>query len=265
MGIRQLSLLASYLLSDGGMSPRGKGSWTIYFRNKDSAVIESFQKHLECCANRKGYETKRKDGGYFVKLHSSALGKKLLNLSNSYRTTACNDYPVCPFSVNNGRQRCSSCKKILHEDKEYPLVGVPSEVYKSHGLAKEFLRIYATCDGGVSITTGYKGSTPFLVRRVFIAVKHPLLAEQLIELLKMLGYKPYYYGQQIRLTQKNDIIQFQKDIGFIKGAKISGDSKYLHGYEKNQILETMTESYNNPKRIINFILSTRFSSELKRD
>lgn len=265
MGIRQISLLSSYLLSDGGMSPRGKDSWTIYFRNNDDAVTESFQECLKKCAKRRGYEAIRKDGSHFVKLHSFALGKELLKLSNSYRTTACGEHPICPFSKKTGRSRCLSCKKVLHENNEYPHANIPDEVSKSRKLGIEFLRIYATCDGGVSIAIGYKGSMPFLVRKVFIAVKHPILAKQLIGLLENIGYKPYYYGQQIRLTRSKDIIRFQKEIGFIKGAKISGDSKYLRGYEKNQILETVVESYNNPKRTIDFILSTRSSSELKRD
>jgi len=260
MGIRQLTLLAAYLLTDGGISSRGKDSWAIYFRNKDKNVIESFQKQLLSCSGSIGYITKRSDGTDFVRFHSTDLANKLFKLSKSYRTKACENFPKCRHLSN----KTSSCKlfgTIMIDGIEYPMARIPINVFRSKKLAIDFLRIYASCDGGVSVVPAKnKNNSMFLVRKVFISVKHPTLNTQITELLKFLGYNPSQYVDQVRLVKKEDIVKFSKDICFINGSKISNDSKYLSGYEKNFILKKIVKSYHNPKVLLDFLHESRSSS-----
>ncbi len=110
-----------------------------------------------------------------------------------------------------------------------------------------------TCDGGISVTSS-KTKYPFLIRKLFIAVTHQNLRNDLTRLLKNLGFDPKVYPDQIRLTGISDIAKFKKEIKFIKYSKIGKDSKKLCGYEKNFILEKVLESYKKPKDLINFLV-----------
>lgn len=109
-----------------------------------------------------------------------------------------------------------------------------------------------------------KGSL-FLVRKVLISVKHPTLSEQLTELLKKLGYKPSQFKDQIRLTRREDLEKFYGEIGFIEGSRVSDDSRFLRGIEKNVVLKMVVDSYQNPKSLLDFLIRRRRSFGLIRD
>ncbi len=251
MGIRQTIKLTPFLLSDGGLSPRGKESWTIYFRNKDSATIKEFRNILFACTKRTGHVQKRKDGTYMVKIHSKKLGEELLNFSPSYRTSECKRYPRCP-ALYGKRGSCKICTYKKQKPTNYPPSQLPKIVFKDKKMAKYFLKIYTTCDGGVSATLS-KTKYPFLIKKLFISVKHSILRDNLMKLLMDLGFKPKVYSEQIRLIGNFDLTKFNKEIRFIENSRIGKDSKRLHGYEKNFILEKIIESYENPKNLMNFL------------
>ncbi len=265
MRIRQLVLLSAYLLTDGGISARNDRDWTIYFRNKDEEIIKSFQEQLFACCGKNGYITKRNDGTDFVRLHSKKLAEEMFQLSQSYRTKACNTFPVCRH-LNGKMSSCKLFGTLMIDGIEYPKAKIPDDVFESKKLAKEFLKIYASCDGGISVVPAKnKKNSLFLVRKVLFSVKHPILNQQITDLLKSLGYLPSQYKDQIRLVKKKDIAKFSKEIGFIEGAKISNDSKFLSNLEKNLILSKVVESYDNPKTLLDFLHKTRSSSRLIRD
>ncbi len=265
MGIRQRTLLSAYLLTDGGVSAKSKSGWIVYFRNKDKEIIKSFQKQLFLCTGKRGYITKRNDGTDFVRLNSRKLAEKMFQLSKSYRTKACENFPQC-MHLSGKRSACTMFGTIKIGGVEYPKAEIPKTVFKLNEITKEFLRIYSSCDGGISVVPAKnKRNSLFLVRKVFISVKHPTLNWQITELLKNMGYSPSQYKDQVRLVKKEDIVKFGKEIGFIKGSKISNDSKFLSGFEKNFILKKVIGSYNNPKNLLDFLHKSRASSRLIRD
>ncbi len=245
MRIRKIIELGSFLLSDGGVSPRGKKSWTIYLRNKDRKIIEEFQNLLKQLSGRTGYIIHKPDGTHIVKIHNKELGDELLNVFNTLRTTRCETYPSC-----RKRNVCKRC----NEKRDYPHITIPKILYESRKLSIKFIRNYISCDGGVGLSIGLKNKSYFLVRKVFIECKNPGLKENLITLLENLGYTPKTYGNQIRLTTKKDIIKFKKEIGFIKGCKITKHSQRFKGKEKNWLLSQMIKSYQNPKEFIQVLL-----------
>lgn len=265
MGIRRDVLLAAFLLSDGGVTARRQDTWTIYFRNKDKYVNKEFQKTLKASCGSVGYSVERSDGTEFIRLHSKELAIRLFRLSESYRTKACGNFPLCRHLAGK-RSSCLIYGTQVINGIEYPKAKIPKPVFKSNKLAKKFLRIYASCDGGISIVPAKnKRGSKFLVKKIFISVKHPVLSMQLTKLLKKLGFSPSQYRDQIRLTTKNDIEKFKKEIGFIKGSTISRNSQYLSGYEKNKILDLVVDSYKNPQKALNFLLKIRSSNRLKWD
>lgn len=161
---------------------------------------------------------------------------------------------------------CTLFGTIRVDGIEYPKAQIPRDVFVSESLAKAFLKIYASCDGGVSVVLAKnkKGSL-FLVRKVLISVKHPTLSEQLTELLKKLGYKPSQFKDQIRLTRREDLEKFYGEIGFIEGSRVSDDSRFLRGIEKNAVLKMVVDSYQNPKSLLDFLIRRRRSFGLIRD
>ena len=264
MGIRQLVLLSAFLLTDGGISSKEK-NWLIYFRNKDKEIIKNFQEILKEFTGKFGYVSKRKDGTDYVRRVDNNLAKNLFKLSPSYRTKACNIFPKCQH-LSGKLSSCLLFGTIKVNGVEYPKAQIPKLIFKNNKLANKFLKIYASCDGGVSVVPAKnKRGSLFLVRKIFISVKHPTLSDHLTELFKNLGYNPSQFKDQIRLTKREDLQKFHKEINFIEGSKISNDSKFLNGLEKNTVLTMVIDSYENPKLLLDFLISKRPSFGLIRD
>lgn len=264
MGIRQLALLSAFLLTDGGVSSKGK-NWLIYFRNKDPKITERFQETLKRAAGKFGYVSDRKDGTRFIRTVDNKLAKSLFRLSPSYRTKACGIFPKCQH-LGGKMSSCTLFGTIRVDGVEYPKAQIPRCVFVSESLAKAFLKIYASCDGGVSVVPAKnKRGSLFLVRKVLISVKHPVLSDQLAELLRELGYRPSQFKDQIRLTKREDLERFYREIGFVEGSKISDDSRFLSGLEKNAVLRMVVDSYQSPKSLLEFLIRRRRSFGLIRD
>ena len=243
-GIRDLSLLVPFLLSDGGMSAKGKNGWLIYFRNKNKVLINHFTSTLKEYTDNTIQTIRKKDGTSFVRVNDKELGNKLLEYCSSYRTKACSTFPICP-RFKNKRGPCKICTKKTG----LPPTKIPSMFLGNKKLAILFLRIYFSCDGGVSVTKS-KTKYPYLIRKVFVDAKHPRIREDLKKMLFFLGFLPKSYDHQIRLTCKEEITKFQKIIGFIKDVKIGNDSKKFAGQTKNEVLRLIIKSYKNPIQLM---------------
>ena len=243
VGIRDLLLLVPFLLSDGGVSPKGANGWLIYFRNNDKILINYFIKFLNKVTQNKIQVQTKKDGSYFVRVNDKELGKKLLKLSLSFRTQPCNMHPVCP-----GYRKYGLCKSTTIDGRYHKII-LPEEFVKYEKIQKLFLRIYFTCDGGISVISS-NTRYPFLVRKVFVNIKHPTLRKDFYKLLVVAGFNPKVYSEQIRLTTQEDLIKFYRTIGFVEGVKISNHSKKFVGFEKNNLLRLLVNSYINPRKLI---------------
>jgi len=261
MRIRQLVLLSAFLLTDGGLSSKEK-NWLIYFRNKDAEIIKSFQRTLKSLTGKVGYVSERGDGTQYIRLVDNNLAEELFSLSRAYRTKACYNFPRCQH-LSGKLSSCLLFGIINVDGVEYPKAQIPKEVFSSEELGNEFLKIYGSCDGAVSVVPARnKRGSLFLVRKVLFSVKHPQLNSQLTKLLKKLGYNPSQYKDQIRLTKRDDIEKFHSEIGFIDKSKISNHSIFLSGFEKNHILKMVVDSYENPKFLLDFLIKKRPSSRL---
>jgi len=165
MRIRDLLTLTPFLLSDGGVSPKGKSGWLIYFRNNDLELVNQFVTILSLVTKNKIQIQKRQNNSYMVRVNDKSLGNELHLLCGSFRTRPCITHPKCP-KIKNG-ENCN----ISTEDGYHKII-FPKKIFKNSYLRKLFLQVYFTCDGGVSITSS-KGKYPFLVRKLFVNIKHP--------------------------------------------------------------------------------------------
>jgi hypothetical protein len=78
------------------------------------------------------------------------------------------------------------------------------------------------------------------------------------------GFNPKTYHDQIRLTMQEDIAKYAREIRFINGVKIGNDSLRFSSIEKNKLLDEVVASYNNPAKLIKFILNRLYVSRSSR-
>ena len=69
VGIREKEALKiiPFLLSDGGITPKSKTSWRIFFRNNSPKLIAEFRKKLFVFCGNNGLLGERNDNSYMVK------------------------------------------------------------------------------------------------------------------------------------------------------------------------------------------------------
>jgi len=92
-----------------------------------------------------------------------------------------------------------------------------------------------------------------LIRNAYLACKHPQLQIDYHKLLKVLGIKSKIFEKdgKILIQGRNELNKFSKKVGFLKRVKITQNSKFWQGAEKEKVLNLALNSYNNPRKIIN--------------
>lgn len=232
---RELILLLAILFTDGCVSPKGVRSWRIFFANKSKTLIDLFR---DCIITTFSYGPERvrlgytSDGLFKAVVDSKEIGEYLVNRFGTFRT----------LKFQNGKNTKAKLPLIFLE--------------RSPFLA-EFLRVAFSCDGGLSFyparRNGKRGGTKWLIRTIFLSCVHPKLRSDYMYLLKKLGVNAREVPNdgKIKIEREKEIKKFYDLIGFVRGVKVTGNSKYWSGQEKQKVLEIMTASYNNPSKIYN--------------
>lgn len=207
---RSVIKLLPFVLSDGGVY---KGR-EIYFTSTDEALVEHFRAVAHEAFGYKGYVVKRSNGAYVVRIKGRGYVECLADVVPEV---------VC-------KPRCA--------------VKLPQELYRHADVAKWFIKVYASCDGGISVMLGRRGKYRFLVRRVFITAKDPDIRSQIAELWRTLGYRPHDdRDKHIYISSKEDLVKYAQEIRFLDGVKVTRNSKRFGGIEKNTLLDLVVKSY----------------------
>ncbi len=216
---RSVVELIPFILSDGGVY-RGK---ELYFVSTDIALIEHFRQAATKTFGYAGYVITRSNYSYVVKIR----GRR---------------YVECIAGV---------MPEILCRPQCSPRL--PRDLYEDLDLARWFIKVLASCDGGVSVSLGRKGKYRFLVRKVFITAKDPGVRVQIINILETLGFNPHDDKEKhVYISSKRDVIRYAREIRFLDGVKITRNSKRFYGLEKNLLLDLIVRSYENPHELISF-------------
>ena len=217
-----------FVLSDGGVYNNRE----IYFTSTDAALVGHFRTVATVAFGYGGYVVKRSNGAYVVKIKGY-------------------DYFKCLAEV---------MPDILYKNDKGRAIRLPDELYSDKDLAKWFIKVYASCDGGVSVMLGRRGNITFYVRRVFITSKNPYLRRQIGDLLKALSFAPRDDGDKhIYLSRREDIVRYAEEIRFLEQVKVTKNSKRFRGMEKNQLLDLVVRSYGNPHLLDPFFPPSSFS------
>ncbi|MBI3290006.1 LAGLIDADG family homing endonuclease [Candidatus Microgenomates bacterium] len=109
-----------------------------------------------------------------------------------------------------------------------------------------------SCDGGVNLYVA-RGKYSWLIRNVYLSCQHPTLIKQYLYLLEEVGIigKILWQDSAIRIQGRKDIEEFASKIGFMSGVRITQNSTYWQGFEKQKVLKLAITSYGNPKIVYN--------------
>jgi len=237
----RLARLLGFILTDGGISNRN-GKPEVFFTTKDRVLAEIFIK--DCKSLFKMTPKQRRNSNFHdLRIISSDISKKIVNLIGSGRKKPCNHEPVCPLL--QGKER-----EIIHEhikigNEIFPVVKVPEFIKKDRKCIREFLKAVFTCDGGISLFPRVGHGKLRIERELFLACKNPTLRNEIENLLKLLDIKCVNSEKKgkILIRDCENIRKFQKLVSFIEGAKITKNSKFWQGIEKNEVLKLAVKTF----------------------
>lgn len=225
-------MLLGFLYTDGCVSPKGK-SWRIYFAVKSQELVNLFS---DCIKETFAEDLKQ----VRIRVRSSGVTAAVVDSKpiGTYLTT-----------------RFGTFRTLKFADGLLPLARLPVSDLKKSGYTADFLRVAFSCDGGVSLHTavrcGQNGKTKWLIRTVFLACAHPELRAGYLSILKSLGIRVRDVAGdgKLKIERERDIRLFAKKIGFVDGVKVTLNSKYWSGRTKNDVLQTLINSYGQPAMI----------------
>lgn len=233
-----LNLLVALCLSDGGIG-RSSGTRYIHFTNQSSALLNLFKKEIRRFSKAKIHE-QIKERGITLRVFDKDLIKKMLDISPNFRTKSCSNFPKCSCSCHKDKTKCKECIEI--EGKMWPYAKIKKSFFKNEKQICNFLQVYASCDGYPSLFPRPR-SWSKVERIVAIVCQHPLLKQQLSELLLRAGIEHKIKKDGLFMRSKSSIIKFKEKIGFYPGVQMTGNSKYWKGLTKNHVLTKIIKSY----------------------
>jgi len=232
---KNFASLLAILFTDGSVSPKKKNSWRIYFLNSSEKLIQVFR---DCIVDvfeldkERVRMSKSKNGFYVVVVNSKEIGSYLVSRFGTFRT-------------------------LRYKNGELPEARLPVDQLIASNVVREFLKVAFSCDGGLCFYPAYRegarGGTRWLIRTVFLACHHTQLREDYMSLLQFLGIQArnVIADGKIKIEDEKNIRKFQEFIGFVDGVRVTKHSKFWREYKKQNLLDLMIISYENPSRIYN--------------
>lgn len=237
---KELAILLGLLFTDGCISPKGK-SWRIYFSNKSQTLIDLFRDSIIkvfYLDERRVLLGKTSNGFLKAVVNSKEIGNQLVSQFGTFRT-------------------------LMFGNVEETAAKLPVDELLDNGCAQEFLRAAFSCDGGLSFyPASRKGKTrdvKWLIRTLFLSCKHSSLRKDYIELLRAFNIDARNVpgDGKVKIETKSDIQKFHREIGFLESVAVTDHSKYWRNNPKQQVLELMVSSYEEPSKIYNLPKFTR--------
>ncbi len=232
--------LVSLCLSDGGIGYSSETSY-IHFTNTSDVLLDLFKKEIRKFTSSKIHEQK-KPRGITLRVFDKNLIDELIKISPSFRTKSCNHFPICPYLKTDKINLRLKHPHVKSDGFVWSEIKIPENLFRNKKDKSEFLKIYISCDGYPSIFPR-KDSWSAVERIVAIVCHHPILKKRLSELLNDLGVKHTIKENSLEMRSRKSITKFKKEIGFVDGVKMTGNSDYWEGVQKNEILTKILKSY----------------------
>lgn len=121
----------------------------------------------------------------------------------------------------------------------YPRVKLPREIFEDRKTGREFLRYYATCDGGPEFSV-YRRRNGFI--QIHMGIKtgcaNPYLREELKSLYRLSGIPTHDAPDGLDISSLQGFETFSRDIGFLAESKVRR-GKLFRGFPKNDVVSLM--------------------------
>jgi len=212
--LEDLGILVGFLLTDGCVS----GERFIVFHNKSEVMHELFREQVSKIFGTVHFTERRENNGTIrTQISNKTIVKKLMKICN-----------------------IKTFRRKQFKNGEFPPVKLPT-FFKNlpRSSILKVLQVIFSADGSISLSVRWhKNNNNWEIRRrIELACKHPKLRNEFFKLIKGVGFSPRISGENITLERKDDILKFAKEIRFVPGVKVGGDSKIWKGFEKNKVLD----------------------------
>lgn len=223
-----LAILVGMLLTDGSVNVSGSHK-NIAFTNRSEVLHKIFKekmRNLFGIVKFQEWKDKRWRNVKTTFLRSPEIYEWLQKLTPSYRTKPELDGKFPPSRIPN-----------------FVLKLKPKEI-------AEVLRIMFSTDGCVCLGASWsKSDEMWQIRRLIkFSCLHPIIKEQVSELLRKLGIAHKADEEGIIIWKENDIRAFHQNVGFVNGVKVTRNSKVWEGFEKNHVLKLLIKTFSLKKR-----------------
>lgn len=206
-----LGILLGLLLTDGSISGN-----CIEFTNKSQELVELFKEKF----------------------------RKIFGISNIWEGKDKRDREIKRVRIKN-KKIAELLSKLLKEGDKKKIPKMFFHLNKQQ--IKKIFQVMFSTDGCVSVWVVWNKKRKLWEIKKYVKISNYSreIRENLIKLLSSIGFSPINResNKEVVLFKKRDIIKFSKEIGFVKGVKITQNSKYWRGFEKNDVLNLAIKSF----------------------
>ncbi|MHA1299944.1 MAG: ArsR/SmtB family transcription factor [Candidatus Helarchaeota archaeon] len=245
--VEKLKKIATYLLTDGSLPHQ---SSNLAFSNKSKILINKFKDLIKDLIPHAVFKISMHgvDGlTHTVHLISTDLADLLFELSPSFTTKPYKSMKEC----NRLNEDCFENLKYNKENKKCePAFYTPASYQKifNNGNIRTLLRIIADTEGNIYFHARPNKQRPDLKykidKKIGIAATHPILLQQINNMLHSLNIRtrlePNNQCPNIIIIPPKDLEEFQRQVGFTRGVKISKKSQFWLDTNKSDLLDIAT-------------------------
>lgn len=213
--------LIAVLLSDGSVDLK---RYTVSFTEDKNVVMRLIEEFNEIGNIKLNWKVDKHVNSYKAKVNSKKLVNLLTEFTPSFRMRAFNIHPKDPEKS---------------EDSQFPPTKIPQECFSEEN-AKEFLKYYATCDGGPEFSV-YKRNDRNIIQLhmgIKIGCINPKIKNQMYGIFEILGLNPIEKDTGFIIKNLAEIKKFHETVGFLEESKVRR-GKLFKGFAKNDVVKLM--------------------------
>jgi hypothetical protein len=214
----RINCLAAVILADGSID---KKRYTVSFTEAKELVERLVQDFKKIDNLEVKWKVEPQGKSVRARAYSKVLTNLLLERIGISRTRPFNKFPFNPENKTS----------------EIPQPKIPRECFENLEEAREFLRYYASCDGGPEFSSYKRSSGQLQIDMgIKIGCTNPYLKEQLGRLLQKFKINFRKVADGIEISRAEDLSKFDKEIRFLEESKVR-KSKRFDGFLKNDVIK----------------------------
>ena len=220
MNVR-INHLIAVLLADGSVDKKRN---TVSF-TEDKDLVQNFIQEFQEINNFKiDWKVDLQKNSMRARAYNKKLVTLLLEKVQTFRTRPFNVHPITSEKNVGGIE---------------PKPVIPKTCFNNLREAREFIKYYASCDGGPEFSI-YKRKSGQIQLHIGIKIgcKNSFLRRQILKLLKKFEIEGQERQDGIVIRSVEMIAKFNKMIGFLEASKVRRGERFK-GFSKNNVVKLM--------------------------